>query len=74
MDFLNEGKTGKVKLQAIFDDIYEDCDSALADYFYKGLKFKMDDEGCIDLADAEVQLYIEWNVLKYMKIFIMQLC
>ena len=58
MDFLNEGKTGKVKLQAIFDDIYEDCDSALADYFYKGLKFKMDDEGCIDLADAEVQLYI----------------
>lgn len=58
MDFINEGKTGKVKLQDIFDNIYEDCDSALADYFYKGLKSKMDSEDNIDLADAEVQLYI----------------
>lgn len=58
MDFINEGKTGKVKLQDIFDNIYEDCDSALADDFYKGLKSKMDSEDNINLADAEVQLYI----------------
>ena len=58
MDFINEGKTGKVKLQAIFDDIYEDCDSAIADNFYKGLKLEMDDEGYVDLANAGVQLYI----------------
>lgn len=58
MDFINEGKTGKVKLQDIFDNIYEDCDSVLADDFYKGLKPKMNQKKNIDLADAEVQLYI----------------
>ena len=31
----------KVKLQDIYDDIYEDCDSALADDFYKGLENKI---------------------------------
>ena len=48
----------KVKLQDIYDDIYEDCDSALADDFYKGLKNKIDENNFVDLADAEVQLYI----------------
>ena len=58
MDFINEGKTGKVKLYDIYEAIYEDCDSALADDFYKGLKPKMNQKKNIDLADAEVQLYI----------------
>ena len=58
MDFINEGKTGKVKLYDIYEAIYEDCDSALADDFYKGLKLKMNQKKNIDLADAEVQLYI----------------
>lgn len=58
MDFIDEGKTGKVKLYDIYKSIYEDCDSALADDFYKGLKSKMNQKKNIDLADAEVQLYI----------------
>lgn len=48
----------KVKLQDIYDDIYEDCDSALADDFCKGLENKIDENNFVDLADAEVQLYI----------------
>ena len=48
----------KVKLQDIFDDICEDCDSALANDFYNGIKDKTDKDGFVDLADAEIQLYI----------------
>ena len=58
MDIFDESKLDKVKLQDIYADIYEDCDSALADNFSIDVNRLADDKGYIDINNPEFQLYI----------------